>query len=231
MSCLVQRIARIVGACDDQRFAPFVRVEGGVPGGDGVIAGAVVVDGMDRFEFPVQDCEGLGRVPSRSKLHRGLQFWRLLPDDVTHERGGHACGLQLVKRAPGFDRLCLPGVAKHHNARAVGLGHFHEPLHDPSGNHASLVDHKDRLCVQLETLLLTSFQHGRNRACLHVQFPQCLDLLAIGRHGLHCVARGLSGFLHLGQHMRLSRAGQALDPDEAVRCAEDQAGGLQLARF
>ncbi|MNL23815.1 hypothetical protein D3C87_1452200 [compost metagenome] len=136
-----------------------------------------------------------------------------------------------MKRAPGFDRLRLPGVAKHHDARSVGLGHFHEPFHDPSGNYASLVDHKDRLSAQLEALLLTSFQHGRHRACLHVQFSQCLDLLAIGRHGLHGVARSLSRFLHLRQHMRLSRAGQALDPDEAVRCAEDQAGGLQLARF
>ncbi|MNV39235.1 hypothetical protein D3C71_1308070 [compost metagenome] len=52
---LIQRIPRIISAGDDQRLASGVRVERRVLGGDGEIAGAVVVNGVDRFQLSIQN--------------------------------------------------------------------------------------------------------------------------------------------------------------------------------
>ncbi|MNL62752.1 hypothetical protein D3C87_1868050 [compost metagenome] len=95
-------------------------------------------------------------------------------------------------------------VAQHDDARAVRLGHFHQTFHEAGWDHARLLDDQDGFRIEFEAVFLTCLQNRRYGPGFHSEFPQGLDLLAVGRHGLDREARSFSGLLDLGQHVRLA---------------------------
>ncbi|MCY1521133.1 hypothetical protein D9M68_559320 [compost metagenome] len=61
MSCLIQRIARIVRASHDERFPPLV-VQRRVSCRYRAIAFTIVLDGMHRFQLLIQNAQGRRRL-------------------------------------------------------------------------------------------------------------------------------------------------------------------------